>query len=121
MESTSAVAREVRALRYPRLDINGAKTTYVTMKFHRRVTGLTLANDGRVTIGWKKKRELRVAVNRASKGLLSVEELHHLSGYLAFVNVAEPEFLKVLSRVYGEQVIRQIQHTVAVRGEGSQR
>jgi hypothetical protein len=104
-----------RSLDYPRLTINRDKTTYVTTKYHRHVTGLTLANDGRITIGRDKKRQLHAAVHRASKSLLSLGELQALSGTLAFVNAVEPEFLDVLRRKYGTNIVSQIQQTVIIK------
>jgi len=104
----SAVAKIIRRQRYPKLEINGDKTTYATKKYHRSVTGLTLANDGRVTLGRDRKRLIRSQMHRASLGLLSVDELQKLSGMLAFVHSAEPQFIETLSVAYGTEVVRKV-------------
>jgi hypothetical protein len=95
------VARIIRSLESPNLDINGDKTNYVTKKFRRSVTGLTLANDGRVTIGRDKKREIRAAIFRALKGQLPTPDLEILSGTLAYINSVEPTFLESMRSRYG--------------------
>ena len=40
-------------LEYPHLAINQAKTVHVSKKYHRRVTGLVLSSQGRVSLGRK--------------------------------------------------------------------
>jgi RNA-directed DNA polymerase len=110
----SGVAKIIRSLRYPKLDINGDKTTYATRKYHRAVTGLTLANDGRVTLGRERKRQISAMVHAVAQGKVDVAGVHAISGQLAFVNAAEPAFLDVLRRKYGPSIILQIQKTTAL-------
>ena len=43
------VRATLRALQYPKLTVNDDKTTRVTGKYGRKVTGLTLTNDGKVS------------------------------------------------------------------------
>lgn len=101
----SAVARVIRAQKYPKLSINAQKTTYATTKYHRSVTGLTLANDGRVTIGRDRKRMIRAQVHRATLGQLSSQDFESLSGMLAFVHAVEPQYIEVLTSTYGFEAI----------------
>lgn len=103
------VRRTLRALEFPRLTVNYEKTTRVTRKFGRKVTGLTLTNDGDVSIGHTRKRELHTAVYRASKGRLNAKELALLKGMLGFANSAEPQFIEVLRKRFGQEVIATIQ------------
>ena len=104
----SSVARVIRDQAYPKLEINVAKTTYATKKFHRSVTGLTLSNDCNVTLGRDRKRLIRAQVHRAVLGQLSMEETAKLAGMLAFVHAVEPSFLETLSAHYGSHIIAQI-------------
>jgi RNA-directed DNA polymerase len=108
------VAGAIRNIRYPKLEINAKKTTYVTSKFGRSVTGLTLANDGRVTIGRENKRKLHAAVHHAKMGKATTGDLQVTAGMLAYVNAVEPEFLVTLKARYGAEVIVGIQKTVRV-------
>jgi RNA-directed DNA polymerase len=113
-----AVATVIRELPYPKLEINSDKTTYVTTRYHRSITGLTLSNDGRVTIGRDRKRELRSAVHRAMMDRATQHEIEELAGMLAHVNAVEPEFLEVLRRKYGGDAIAHI-HKIASSGSAS--
>lgn len=102
------VKQTIKSIPYPTLKINDDKTTYVTNKYHRCITGLTLTLDGRVTIGSQKKRELSAKVHHARYGRLDNKSMQALAGYLSFVNSVEPEFLRVLSNKYGSELIRKI-------------
>lgn len=99
----------IRNLEYPKLTINDGKTTRVTRKFGRRVTGLTLTNDGKVSVGHERKRLLHAQVFSASRGRLDADAMAELKGMLGFVNSVEPEFLDVLRRRYGHAVVVHIQ------------
>ncbi|ALV28447.1 retron St85 family RNA-directed DNA polymerase [Pannonibacter phragmitetus] len=103
------VKRALREIAYPRLVLNTDKTTHLTKKFGRSVTGLVLANDGRVTIGKRRKREIQAATHAASLDRLDARQMQQLAGMLAFVNSVEPDFLGVLERRYGIETIMRLQ------------
>jgi RNA-directed DNA polymerase len=115
-----AVAKVIRGLEYPKLEINAEKTTYITTKYHRTVTGLTLTNDGRVTIGRDQKRRLHAAVHQALFIKVSSDDLTSLAGMLAYVNSVEPDFLTVLRRKYGGEAISRIQRAGSIGDQTSE-
>ncbi|MCZ7891035.1 retron St85 family RNA-directed DNA polymerase [Agrobacterium salinitolerans] len=100
-----AVKNALKEIPYPQLKINHEKTTHVTMKYHRQVTGLTLANDGRVTIGRDHKRSLRAQLHYFINGKLDEAETAHLAGKIAFVKSVEPEFYFSLLEKLGAEKI----------------
>ena len=108
----SKVAKIIRETRTPSLDINGDKTTFVTTKYHRTVTGLTLTNDGKVTIGREKKRKISAEVHYALNDKLNPADLQILAGMLAYVKAVEPTFLEWLQNKYGADIVRTIQGMV---------
>lgn len=108
------VSQAIREIKYPKLSINSKKTTHITRKYGRAVTGLTLANDGRVTIGRKNKRKLHAAVHSARLEKSSPSELQVLAGMLAYVNAVEPDFLATLRAKYGAETINKIQKSVRI-------
>ena len=114
-----AVRSTIKEMAYPRLLINTEKTVRATTKFRRTVTGLTLANDGRVTIGKRRKRQLHAAVFNAGKGKVEPERLQRLAGHLAFVNSVEPEFLNVLRRRYSDELVTRIMKFVVFQRLGT--
>jgi len=109
----------IREISHPNLTINEEKTTFVTKKYHRVVTGLTLSNDGRVTVGRARKRLLRSMIHRASIGELDQESIEQLAGYIAFVQSVEPDFIADLLRRYDPSLLRSIKSAPFGRREGS--
>lgn len=72
------------------------------------LVGLTLSNDGRVSVGRRKKRDLRSQLYRASKGEMESEELQKLKGQLAFLWSVDPIFVQDLCKRYGAQKISEL-------------
>jgi hypothetical protein len=85
----------------PRLKFNPKKSIMLSRKSQRRVTGLVLSNDGKVSLGRARKRYLRAAVHHLIIGMLSKEEVVQLRGWLAFARDVEPAFVQRLSGRYG--------------------
>jgi hypothetical protein len=98
----------MKQIQHPRLTINESKTTFVTSKYRRVITGLVLADDGRVTIGRERKREIRAAFHRHELGRLDAEEQAKLAGYLAHVKSVEPSYFNQLIARYGPDVLARL-------------
>ncbi|PPT38721.1 hypothetical protein XarbCFBP8132_16245 [Xanthomonas arboricola] len=90
----------------PRLFFNDSKRVAVGRGTAMRVTGLTLSNEGKVTVGRTRKRGVRAGISRYMRGLVDEEALQKLRGEISFVLSVEPEFRKVLIRTYGISVVR---------------
>lgn len=90
---------------YPILKINTAKTVYATKKFRRQVTGLILTNDGSVSVGRDRKRNLFAAVHNHLKGGAEAERVRETLGLIAFVSSVEDDFMARLKRKYGDDVL----------------
>lgn len=111
-DTLRAVAAEVVRLcgdlRSPRLRLNHEKTVHASRKSSRRVTGLVLTNEGTVSIGHGRKREIRAAVHHFKLGRLDDTASVSLGGSLAFINSVEPKFIRVLAKKYGKTTIRKL-------------
>ena len=97
------VTRLVDETDSPHLRINKAKTLHASKKSSRRVTGLVLTNDGAVSLGRERKRELRAKVHRFLNGGMPEAEAASLRGWLAYVNAVEPSFTARLKGAYGAE------------------
>ncbi len=96
------VRKTLGEIEFPRLRLNDEKTVLATKKYRRVVTGLTLTNDGKISIGRERKKLIRAMVNRSITGSLDDENTQRLIGFLAFAHDAEPEFVLRLKLKYGE-------------------
>lgn len=95
-------------LSYPKLRLNLEKRVHASRATSRRVTGLVLSNEGSVSIGRSRKRQLRAAVHHFKQGKLKVDEATSLSGNLAFAYSVEPKYLQALERKYGKRTINKL-------------
>ncbi|MEE2953012.1 MAG: retron St85 family RNA-directed DNA polymerase [Pseudomonadota bacterium] len=102
LNSVEAIVRDtLREILYPKIAINPSKTNLVTTRYGRRVTGLTLANDGRVTIGRERKRLIRAMLHRFMTTEFSDSEEKYLAGLLAFAKSSEPDYYYSMLNKYG--------------------
>lgn len=95
-----AVCEAISTVPWPRLRLNDAKTVFASRACRRRVTGLVLSNDGAVSLGREKKRQIRAAVHHFSHGDLDAQESEWLKGILAYARDVEPEFVERLEEKY---------------------
>jgi len=86
---------------YPKLELNTEKTIFSSKANKRIVTGLVLANDGKVSIGRNKKRLIRSQIYRFTKDLLDESEKDLLRGMISYVKSVEPEFVNRMKIKYG--------------------
>lgn len=92
----------------PRLTINEDKTILVSKSTRRRVTGLIITNDGKVSLGRERKRLISSMVDHAGKGDLDIEQLPTLRGWLAYANDVEPDFIGRLRRRYSLELVNRL-------------
>jgi hypothetical protein len=90
----------------PRLAVNQKKTVRVSKRESRRVTGLVLTNDRKVSLGRDVKRTIRATLHHIATGRLALDDIQKLQGMLAYVNSVEPTFLRRLRKKYGSDVVR---------------
>lgn len=103
-----AVRRVVRSLEHPRLMFNNKKTTLVSKKHQRRVTGLIIANDETISLGRDRKRSISSLIHKYSLGVLPKDDIYSLQGVLAFALDVEPAFIRRMSAKYGSALIEAI-------------
>ena len=88
------------------LVVNQDKTVRVSRKDSRRVTGLVLTNDGKVSLGRDKKRRIRAQMHHFVTDKLETDQILQLRGMLAYIRSVEPSFIRRLSTKYGSDAIR---------------
>ncbi|WP_256824116.1 reverse transcriptase domain-containing protein, partial [Rodentibacter caecimuris] len=79
-----------------KLKINKEKTVFTSRKHNRTLTGLVISNNGDISIGREKKRQLRAIAHKASLGLLESIEIEKFKGMLAFLLSIDPELSRSL-------------------------
>jgi RNA-directed DNA polymerase len=97
--------------RPPRLTLNTTKTVHASKKGLRRVTGLVLTNEGRVSLGRERKRKLSAGFHRYMRGMLTESEILELGGSISFAKSVEPIFLQQLAKKYGGAALNHLLST----------
>lgn len=101
--------RQILAQLYDqKIKINQFKTVFSSKKHNRHVTGLTINNNGNISIGRAKKRYIKHLVHSFIIENITVEDLNYLQGYLGFIQYVEPKFLSSLEQKYTKSVIQKI-------------
>lgn len=101
-EIPSVIEEILSELAYPKLEIKNEKTVFSSRKFNRHVTGITISNEGTMSVGHQVKRKLRSRVFEVAK--LQPEDVSSLKGYLSFVSQVEPQFVVKLRLKYPDQM-----------------
>lgn len=91
--------------------VNTFKTAYSSRKHNRHVTGLTITNDNKISIGRQKKRYIRSLVYTMLNGNISESDMKYLQGYISFIQHVEPNFLESLKRKHSPDVIEKIRNS----------
>lgn len=101
--------REIaKDINYPALRFNTKKTISLSTKNSRRVTGIIINNEGNLSLGRDRKREISALVHKFSHSELSKEQIFRLQGLLGFANDVEPSFLSRLNVKYSNELISKI-------------
>jgi retron-type reverse transcriptase len=105
----NAVVDLCSRLKSPFLTINQEKTVRVSKRDTRRVTGLVLTNDRKVSLGRDEKRRIRAWVHHFVTNRLDADQIPKLRGMLNYVNSVEPAFMRRLREKYGAEAITRLQ------------
>ncbi|MFN1129946.1 retron St85 family RNA-directed DNA polymerase [Lelliottia nimipressuralis] len=108
---TTSIINIIRSIEYPKhLIINSSKTKHSSKKRKMSVTGLTITNDNKISLGRDKKREIRSLVYKWQS--LDIKKKKYLQGYLSYCASVEPTFINSLCIKFGSATISQIQKYV---------
>jgi retron-type reverse transcriptase len=88
--------------------INHEKTIYSSKAHNRHVTGVTITNDDKISIGRDRKRLISSMVHKYMHNLLDASAVSKLEGLLSFANDVEPNFINRLYGKYGDEVLTKI-------------
>ncbi|NJA05518.1 RNA-directed DNA polymerase [Methylococcaceae bacterium WWC4] len=91
-----------------RITINESKTVFSSKSHNRHVTGVTLTNDNRLSIGRQKKRYISSLIHQFSLNQLADEDISYLQGLLAFACHIEPNFKQRMIDKYSAEIIAKI-------------
>lgn len=92
------------------LRLNEEKTSHLSRKYRRSITGVNLTPEGKLSIGRARKREIRHFVHLYKTGELTDELRWRAGGLIAFANDVEPKFVLSLKEKYGSNFVEELLH-----------
>ena len=107
-ELNTILAKTIRELSYPKLRLNRKKTLHLSRKTRRSITGITITNEGKLSLGRDRKRNIRAMIHRYMLKELGEKQLYHLQGLLGFAKDIEPLFLERMKNKYGKETIAKL-------------
>jgi len=90
------------------ITINESKTVFSSMSHNRHVTGVTITNEGELSIGRERKRYISSLIHQFSLNQLPDEDRRYLQGLFAFACDIEPVFKQRMIKKYSLETINKI-------------
>lgn len=90
------------------IELNKDKTTFSSQAHNRHVTGITLTNDGKLSVGRERKRLISSMIHKSKFHVLSTNEASKLLGILSHATHIEPDFLRRMEKKYGKETLEVI-------------
>ncbi|PSV25490.1 retron St85 family RNA-directed DNA polymerase [Photobacterium kishitanii] len=90
------------------LVLNESKTIFSSKGHNRHVTGITLTNNNKISIGREKKRYISSLIHKFKYQKLNEDDIYHLQGLLSFASHIEKDFIYRMSKKYGIDTIKKI-------------
>ncbi|EHH1031117.1 RNA-directed DNA polymerase [Vibrio parahaemolyticus] len=90
------------------ITINESKTVFSSKAHNRHITGITINNEGKLSLGRERKRVISSLVHQFKLNKLAIEDFAYLQGLLAFAQHIEPAFIIRLKNKYGESTVSNI-------------
>lgn len=87
------------------LTVNESKTVFSSKAHNRHITGVTITNEGKLSIGRKKKRYLSSLIFRYGLNELTEEEVLNAKGLMSYCIHIEPDFVVRMKKKYGHDLI----------------
>ena len=91
-----------------RLKLNSEKTVFSSKAHNRHVTGITLANNNRLTIGRKKKKYIFSLIHKFKYNMLDTDDIQHLKGLISYAQSVENDFVANIRKKYTDEIITNI-------------
>ncbi len=85
--------------------LNHSKTVFSSKAHNRHITGVTIDNNGNLSLGRERKRYIKHLVNNYRFNKLDESDKNHLRGLLAFASHIEPIFILRLKEKYTNNII----------------
>jgi RNA-directed DNA polymerase len=102
-EMPNIVARILENETQGQIKINYSKTVFSSKAHNRHITGVTLTNDNKLSIGRERKRLISSMIHKFLFELLEHDDILRLQGLISYANFIEDDFYQKMCNKYGEE------------------
>ncbi len=102
------VNKNLKNLFNNKLRVNNSKTIFSSKAHNRHITGITITNDNKLSLGRQRKRYIRALVHQYKYTQLEKDDIQYLKGLLNFCKSVEISFIHSLAHKYGYEVLKNI-------------
>lgn len=107
-EFPNVISEQLKKYSYGLIKVNLNKTVFSSKGHNRHVTGITITNDSKLSLGRSKKRMISSLIHKYSLGILTKKQTDCLRGHISFAKFVEPAFFSRVEKKYGKEVIQSI-------------
>lgn len=93
---------------YPQLVINENKTVHTSKKHNRHIAGITITNEGTLSLGYKRKIIIKSLIYKFLNNELDDKNKKYLKGILNFSQSIDRIFMNRMEQKYGKENIQKI-------------
>lgn len=87
------------------IKINESKTVFSSKAHNRHITGVTITNEGSLSLGRERKRMISALIHQYKINKLPESDLSYLVGLLSFAKDIEPTFLSRMEKKYSASTL----------------
>lgn len=98
--------------------VNPEKTVFTSRGHNRHVTGVTLTNDNKLSIGRNRKKIISSMIHKSQFNTLNTTEAQEILGLISFANHIESDFIDRMIKKYGNKTLENIKHIAAGNSTG---
>jgi RNA-directed DNA polymerase len=102
-EMPNIVARILENETQGQIKVNYSKTVFSSKAHNRHITGVTLTNDGKLSIGRERKRLISSMIHKFLFELLEQDDILRLQGLISYASFIEDDFYQKMCKKYGEE------------------
>ncbi|MFU1517116.1 retron St85 family RNA-directed DNA polymerase [Vreelandella alkaliphila] len=104
----AVVEKKLRQTTNGLISINKEKTVFSSKGHNRHITGITLNNENKLSLGRDRKRLISSMIHKFKLNELSEEKVLELQGLLSFAKFIEPEFNERMLKKYSQSTMQKI-------------
>ncbi|MEZ8941532.1 retron St85 family RNA-directed DNA polymerase [Vibrio alginolyticus] len=91
-----------------KLTLNESKTVFSSKAHNRHITGVTITNNNKLSLGRDRKRYISALIHKFKHNQLSEDDIYHLKGLISHALHIESKFVHRMNKKYSKETLNSI-------------